>query len=95
MSVFSRSTAIVIGPTPPGTGEIAEAISLTPSKSTSPARVPSSRRLMPTSMTTAPSLTQSALTRFAPPAAAIMTSADFVFSVMFLVQTLQHLVLGT
>src|SRR5690606_9854581 len=35
-SVFESSIAIVIGPTPPGTGVMAEATRLTPSKSTSP-----------------------------------------------------------
>jgi len=35
-TVFVRSIAMVIGPTPPGTGEIAEAFSFTASKSTSP-----------------------------------------------------------
>src|SRR5438093_2087202 len=35
-TVFDRSIAIVIGPTPPGTGEIASAFGRTPSKSTSP-----------------------------------------------------------
>ena len=55
VSVFSSKTAIVTGPTPPGTGEIAEALSFTALKSTSPAREPSFSRLMPTSITTAPS----------------------------------------
>src|SRR5216117_1745492 len=35
-TVFDRSIAIVIGPTPPGTGEIASAFGRTASKSTSP-----------------------------------------------------------
>src|SRR5436309_13439175 len=35
-TVFDRSIAIVIGPTPPGTGEIASALGRTASKSTSP-----------------------------------------------------------
>ena len=48
--VLRRSIAIVIGPTPPGTGVIAPAIGSTESKSTSPTR-PASVRLMPTSMT--------------------------------------------
>ena len=38
LSVFTSSIAIVIGPTPPGTGVIAPATSLTASKSTSPTR---------------------------------------------------------
>ena len=33
---FSKSEATVMGPTPPGTGEMAQTISLTFSKSTSP-----------------------------------------------------------
>src|SRR5262245_30381234 len=38
VTVFSRSIAVVIGPTPPGTGVIIPATSLTSSKSTSPTR---------------------------------------------------------
>src|SRR2546425_4759026 len=38
-SVFLMSVAIVIGPTPPGTGVIIEATSLTPRSSTSPAQM--------------------------------------------------------
>ena len=57
VSVFSRSIVIVIGPTPPGTGVIADAFSLTDAKSTSPVSLPSARLFIPTSMTTAPSLT--------------------------------------
>ena len=53
--VLLSSIAIVIGPTPPGTGVIAEATSFTASKSTSPTR-PFSVRLMPTSMTDGPRL---------------------------------------
>ena len=73
-SVLRSRKAIVIGPTPPGTGVIAAATSLTASKSTSPQR-PSSVRFMPTSMTTAPGLTQSACTIRGRPTAAISTSA--------------------
>src|SRR5438105_10610058 len=40
LTVFDRSMAIVIGPTPPGTGAIAEAIALTRAKSTSPTIFP-------------------------------------------------------
>ena len=56
------SMATVIGPTPPGTGVILEAIGETVGKCTSPQsrlphlRVGSGTRLMPTSMTTAPGL---------------------------------------
>src|SRR5690348_3428968 len=49
ISVFRRSMVIVIGPTPRGTGEIAEATSLTAAKSTSPTSL-SPTRLMPTSI---------------------------------------------
>src|SRR5690606_37498253 len=56
-SVFCISVATVIGPTPPGTGVIQEARLAASSKPTSPTRRPSSSRLMPTSMTTAPGLT--------------------------------------
>ena len=69
-SVLRRSIAIVIGPTPPGTGVIAPASSAAGSKSTSPTR-PSSVRLMPTSMTVAPGLTQSPWTIRGEPTAAI------------------------
>ena len=64
--MLSRRQAIVIGPTPPGTGVIAPAIALTEAKSTSPTtRVRpsgSAAALIPTSMTVAPGLTQSPLT---------------------------------
>src|SRR6266480_3232563 len=60
---FSSRSATVIGPTPPGTGVIQPATFLTASKSTSPASVPSARRLMPTSMTHAPRLTIAVVTR--------------------------------
>ena len=50
------SIAIVIGPTPPGTGVMYEAFLLTDSKSTSPTNLPSSVLFIPTSITTAPSL---------------------------------------
>src|SRR5262245_63467155 len=62
-SVLCISITIVIGPTPLGTGVIIPATSLTASKSTSPASLPSGRRLMPTSTTTAPGRTISALTK--------------------------------
>ena len=57
-SVLRSSIAMVIGPTPPGTGVIAPATSATASKSTSPTS-PSSSRLVPTSITAAPGLTKS------------------------------------
>ena len=75
---FRRSIATVIGPTPPGTGEIQPATPRTASKSTSPTVifVPSGPaiRLMPTSITTAPGFTQSAPTRRGTPQAAMITS---------------------
>src|SRR5436189_790167 len=59
-SVLRSSTAMVIGPTPPGTGVIAAATWRAPSKSTSPVSRPS-RRFMPTSITVAPGFSQSPL----------------------------------
>ena len=58
--LFNRQ-AIVIGPTPPGTGVTALATLETSSKSTSPTR-PESVLLIPTSITIAPFFTQSPLT---------------------------------
>src|SRR6516164_4383358 len=55
--VLIKSMETVIGPTPPGTGVIYEAFAATPAKSTSPTSLPSGRRLIPTSITTAPVLT--------------------------------------
>ena len=60
--VFLRSMATVMGPTPPGTGVMAEATGATESKSTSPTSFPSTR-LIPTSITTAPGLTISPVIR--------------------------------
>ena len=67
--VFLISIVIVMGPTPPGTGVIAPATSETSAKSTSPHSLPFSSRFMPTSMTTAPGFTMSAVTNFALPTA--------------------------
>ena len=72
--MLTSSIAIVIGPTPPGTGVIAAATSAAASKSTSP-QSPSSLRFMPTSMTTAPGLIASAPSRRGTPTAATRTSA--------------------
>ena len=72
--VLRSRHAIVIGPTPPGTGVIALARCAAASKSTSPTSPPS-RRLTPTSITIAPSLTQSPLTICGRPIAAIRMSA--------------------
>ena len=64
----------VISPTPPGTGVIFAATSLTDSKSTSPASLPSTR-FMPTSITVAPGLTISAVMNRGRPMATIKMSA--------------------
>ena len=75
--VLCMSMVMVIGPTPPGTGVMAAAFSLTASKSTSPTSlkprlVPgASTRLTPTSTTTAPGLTISAVMQPARPTAAM------------------------
>src|SRR5205823_14582018 len=85
-TVFDRSIAIVMGPTPPGTGEIAFAFRRTASKSTSPTvreplfAVGSGMRLMPTSMTTTPSRTMSAVTNRGEPIAATRISARRVWA---------------
>ena len=65
---------IMVRAAPPGTGVIAPAISDTAAKSTSPTS-PSSTRLIPTSTTTAPGLTISAVIKLALPIAATRTSA--------------------
>lgn len=63
-TVFFSSMAIVMGPTPPGTGVMAAAFSLHSSNAQSPTSrypaffVASSTGLVPTSMTTAPGLIQ-------------------------------------
>ena len=59
--VFLSKQAIVIGPTPPGTGVKAFATFETSSKATSPT-IPLSVLLIPTSITIASFLTQSAFT---------------------------------
>ena len=75
------SMAMVIGPTPPGTGESQLATSATPG-STSPAsrqprsRVVSSTRLIPTSTTTAPGLIHEGFTMSGRPTAATKISAS-------------------
>ena len=73
--VLTSNIVIVIGPTPPGTGVIADATAETPAKSTSPHNLPASLRFMPTSMITAPGLTMSAVTVLRRPTAATSTSA--------------------
>ncbi len=67
VSVLRSRQAIVIGPTPPGTGVIAPAVSRASAKATSPVSLPSGRRLMPTSMTVAPGLIHSPLTKLGAP----------------------------
>src|SRR5204863_3190290 len=73
--VFTNSMVMVMGPTPPGTGVIQPATSETPAKSTSPQSLPSSLRFMPTSITTAPGLTISAVSMLRLPTAATTISA--------------------
>jgi len=72
--VLLSKHAIVIGPTPPGTGVIALATLETSSKSTSPTS-PESVLLIPTSITIAPFFTQSPLTSLGLPTAAMTISA--------------------
>ncbi len=57
--MFCIRVATVIGPTPPGTGVIQLARSDAAWKPTSPTSRPSSSRLIPTSITTAPGFTHS------------------------------------
>ena len=78
-TVFDSSMVMVIGPTPPGTGVIQAAFSRAESKSTSPHSLPSGRRLMPTSMTTAPGLIMSPVTMRGLPVATTRTSARRVW----------------
>ena len=73
--MLASSIAIVIGPTPPGTGVIRAATSATSAVATSPTR-PASVRFIPTSTTVAPGFTQSARTISGRPTAAIRTSAS-------------------
>ena len=80
--VFSTSIAIVIGPTPPGTGVIASTLCFNESKSASPTRMGlpllSLILLIPTSITIAPSFMCSDLRKFGDPIAKITISATFV-----------------
>ena len=64
---------LVSGPTPPGTGDTAEATSATSSYATSPTSLPSTT-FVPTSTTTAPGATISPRTSAGRPAAAITSS---------------------
>ena len=72
--MFFSKHAIVIGPTPPGTGVNALAIFETSSKATSPT-IPFSVLFIPTSITIASFLIQSALTSSGIPTAATIMSA--------------------
>ncbi len=56
-TVLCSSSAVVTGPTPPGTGVNAPARPMTASASTSPTRLPFSSGVVPTSTTTAPGAT--------------------------------------
>ena len=74
-TVFFNKHAIVIGPTPPGTGVRAFATFDTSLKSTSPTK-PFSVLLIPTSITIASFLTQSPFTSSGIPTAATIISAS-------------------
>ena len=71
---------------PPGTGDIAETIFFTSAKSTSPVIVPSSRRLMPTSITVAPFLIWASVIISGRPTAATRMSACWQIDVRSLVR---------
>mmetsp|Transcript_51983 Transcript_51983/g.90739 ORF Transcript_51983/g.90739 Transcript_51983/m.90739 type:complete len:221 (-) Transcript_51983:387-1049(-) len=92
LMVLRRSIAMVMGPTPPGTGVMREATSLHSLKSQSPTNlypfleVGSSTELIPTSMTTAPGFNQLPLTISALPTAATTMSARRTVSAMSLVR---------
>ena len=85
LTVFFISIAIVIGPTPPGTGVIAPATFSALSNSTSPHSFLFSSLFIPTSITTAPSFIISPLIKLGIPTAATRISAFFVFSARFFV----------
>ena len=82
------SETMVMGPTPPGTGVMYEQRGATSSKHTSPVSFQPlglsalGRRVVPTSITTAPSFTISAVTKLGQPIAAIMMSAVRHISLM-------------
>ena len=73
--VFCINVATVIGPTPPGTGVIQLARWAAASNPTSPTNRPSSNRLIPTSITTAPGFTHSPGTMPGRPTATTRMSA--------------------
>src|ERR1051326_2217418 len=74
-TVFHNSIARVIGPTPPGTGVIAPAISFALSNSTSPTSLPLEDRVIPTSITVAPGLMWSPVIAPGRPVATMRMSA--------------------
>ena len=74
-NVLFKTIVMVKGPTPPGTGVIAPAISFTSSNSTSPFSLPFSSGVLPTSTITAPSFTSSLVTNPGLPTALTITSA--------------------
>merc|ERR1719454_2126731 len=82
LSVFFSKEAMVMGPTPPGTGVIFEATLDADSKSTSPTRRrpdfrdASGMKFVPTSTTTHPGFNQLPLTNWAWPTAATTISAS-------------------
>ena len=88
-SVLDMSMAMVMGPTPPGTGVILLATLTASSKSTSPVRrypaffEASGTELVPTSMMAAPFLIQFFLTMCALPAAAMMKELTARFVVAY------------
>ena len=88
MRVFFISMVMVMGPAPPGTGVMYDAFSIT-SGATSPQTLPSALRLMPTSMTTAPSFTMSGVMKPALPTAATRISARRQTSARFCVRLWQ------
>ncbi|MNK49217.1 hypothetical protein D3C87_680600 [compost metagenome] len=66
---------MVMGPTPPGTG-VSQPATRSTSGWTSPASLPSGRRLVPTSITTAPGLIMSGVIMWGRPTAATTRSAS-------------------
>src|SRR5687768_11325909 len=91
-NVFFMSIAMVIGPTPPGTGVMSDATCRADAKCTSPTRwypfatVTLFTRLMPTSMTTAPGLSMSPVIISGRPIAAMRMSARRVCAAKFAVR---------
>mmetsp|Transcript_5871 Transcript_5871/g.16568 ORF Transcript_5871/g.16568 Transcript_5871/m.16568 type:complete len:239 (-) Transcript_5871:585-1301(-) len=91
LNVFFNREAMVMGPTPPGTGVIFEATREALAKSTSPTsrrpdfRDASGMKFVPTSTTTAPGFNQDPLTNWAWPTAATTMSASLTILLMFLV----------